>query len=105
MTILSLNTKRKQDCYMDTDSFVMHIKTEDFYKDIADDLERWFDTSNYDEKDKRPLPRCKNKKVISLFKDELGGEIMIEFCALSAKAYAYRFDDDTEEKLRARKNV
>ena len=34
---------------MDTDSFIMHIKTEDFYKDIADDVERWFDTSNYDE--------------------------------------------------------
>ena len=43
-------------CYMDTDSFVMHIKTEDFYKDIADDVERWFDTSNYDEKVERPLP-------------------------------------------------
>ena len=34
-------------CYMDTDSFIMHIKTEDFYKDIAPDVDRWFDTSNY----------------------------------------------------------
>ena len=98
MTILSLNTKRKQDCYMDTDSFAMYIKTEDFYKDIADDLERWFDTSNYDERDKRSLPRRKNEKVIGLFKDELGGKIMIQFCALRTKAYAYRLDDDTEEK-------
>ena len=49
-------------CYMDTDSFVMNIKTEDFYKDIADDVERWFDTSNFNEKDKRPLPIGKNKK-------------------------------------------
>ena len=88
MTILSLNTKRKQDCYMDTDSFVMHIKTEDFYKDIADDVERWFDTSNYNGKDERPLPIGKNKKVIGLFKDELGGKIIKEFCALRAKAYA-----------------
>ena len=48
-------------CYMDTDSFIMHIKTEDFYKDIANDVERWFDTSNYDEKDNRPLPIGKNK--------------------------------------------
>ena len=48
--------------YMDTDSFVMHIKTEDFYKDIADDVERWFDTSNYDENDKRPFPIGKNKE-------------------------------------------
>ena len=35
-------------CYMDTDSFIMHIRTEDFYKDIADDVEKRFDTSNYD---------------------------------------------------------
>ena len=40
----------------------MHIKTEDFYKDITGDVERWFDTSNYDEKDKIPLPIGKNKK-------------------------------------------
>ena len=41
---------------MDTDSFVIHIKTEDFYEDIASDVEKWFDTSNYDENDERPLP-------------------------------------------------
>ena len=85
-------------CYMDTDSSVIYIKTEDFYKDIAGDVERWFDTSNYDEKDKRPLPIGKNKKVIGMFKDELGGKIMTEFCALRAKAYAYKLDDDTEMK-------
>ena len=73
-------------CYTDTDSFVMYIKTEDFYKDIAGDVERWFDTSNYDKKDKRPLPTGKNKKVIGKFKDELVGK------------YAYRLDDDTEMK-------
>ena len=54
-------------CYMDTDSFVIHIKTEDFYEDIANDVEKWFDTSNYDENDKRPLPIGKNKKGIGLF--------------------------------------
>ena len=57
-------------CYMDTDSFVINIKTEDFYKDIANDAERWFDTSNYDTEDNRPLPIGKNKKIIGLFKDE-----------------------------------
>ena len=62
--------------YMDTDSFVMNIKTEDFYKDIASDVEKWFDTSNYDKKDNRPLPIGKNKKVIGLFKDELGGKVL-----------------------------
>ena len=49
-------------CYMDTDSFVMYIKTEDFYKDIAGNVEIWFDTSNYDKKDKRTLQQEKTKK-------------------------------------------
>ena len=48
-------------CYRDTDSFIIHIETEDFYGDIADDIGNWFDTSNYDEDDKRPLPIGKNK--------------------------------------------
>ena len=49
-------------CYMDTDSFIMNIKTNDFYKDISNDVENRFDTSNYEVK--RPLPTGKNKKVI-----------------------------------------
>ena len=72
-------------CYMDTDSFIIHIKTKDFYVDIANDVERWFDTSNYDEEDKRPLPTGKNKKAIGLFKDELGGKIMMSFAHLEQK--------------------
>ena len=56
---------------MGTDSFVIYIKMEDFYEDIADDVERSFDISNYGENDKRPLPISKNKKVIGLFKDEI----------------------------------
>ena len=39
-------------------------------------LKKWFDSSNYDEDDKRPLPISKNNKVIGLFKNELGGNIM-----------------------------
>ena len=46
-------------CYMDTDSFVMHIKTNDFYKHISDDVDNRFDTSNYEVK--RPLPIGKKK--------------------------------------------
>ena len=61
-------------CYMDTDSYVDDIKTEDFYKDIAEDVEARFDTSAYS--NNRPLPIGKNKKVKGLMKDELGGEIM-----------------------------
>ena len=67
-------------CYMDTDSLIYSIKTEDFYKDIADDVETRFDTSGYIPD--RPLPVGKNKKVIGLMKDELGGEIMKEFVSL-----------------------
>ena len=85
-------------CYKDTDSLVIHIKTEDFYKDIASDVERLFDTSNYNKKDDRPLPIGKNKKVIGMFKDELSGKIMTEFCALRAKTYAYKSNNDTEHK-------
>ena len=85
-------------CYMDTDSFVINIFTEDFFEDINNDVERWFDTSNYDKNDKRPLQTGMNKKVIGMFKDELGGKIMKEFCALRAKTYAYLMDDDSEKK-------
>ena len=73
-------------CYMDTDSFVMNIKTNDFYKDISSDVENRFDTSNYEVN--RPLPMGKNKKVIGLMKDELGGEIITEFITLRPKTYS-----------------
>ena len=63
-------------CYTDTGKFVIHFKTEDFYEDIAGDVERWFDTSTYDKNDKTPLPKDKNEKVIGLFEDELCGKIM-----------------------------
>ena len=85
-------------CYMDTDRFVIHIFTEDLFEDIKNDVERWFDTSNYDKNDKRPLSIGMNKKVTCLFKDELGGKIMKEFCVLRAKIYAYLMDDDSEKK-------
>ena len=49
-------------CYMDTDSFVIYIKTKDFYEDIANDVEEWFDTSNYSKDDNRPLLIGLNKK-------------------------------------------
>ena len=57
--------------YMDTDSLVYHIKTEDFYEDITGDVKERFDTSGYI--NTRPLPTGLNKKVIGLMKDELGG--------------------------------
>ena len=63
-------------CYLDTDSCVINILNEDFSEDINNDVERWFDTSNYDKNDKRPLSMDMNKKVIRVFQDELGGKIM-----------------------------
>ena len=85
-------------CYMDTDSFITYIKTEDFYEDIANDVERWFDTSNYNKDTKKPLQTDVNKKVIGKFKDKLGDKIMTEFAALRAKTYAYLADDGSEHK-------
>ena len=83
-------------CYMDTDCLIVFIKTDDIYKNIAEDVETRFDTANY-ELD-RPLPRDKNKKVVGLMKDELGGIIMIEFDGLRAKTYSYLIDGDSEDK-------
>ena len=84
--------------YMDTDSFITHIKTEDFYKDIADDVKKWFYTSNYSEDNKRPLPRGMKTKVMGLWKDELGGKIMIEFFDLRPKTYSDLTDNDNNVK-------
>ena len=59
-------------CYMDTNSFIAHVKTDDIYKDIAEDVEKRFNTSNYEID--RPLPKGKHKKVVGLMKDKLGGK-------------------------------
>ena len=72
-------------CYMDTDSFIMNIKTNDR-----------FDTSNYEAN--RPLPTRKNKKVMGLIKDELGGKIITEFFTLRPKTYSFLTDDGKEDK-------
>ena len=82
--------------YMDTDSFITSIKTNDFYKDISIDVDERFDTRNYEIN--RPLPIGKNKKVIGLMKDELGGKIITEFVTLTSKTYSYSTDDGKEDK-------
>ena len=89
---------KAQLCYMDTDSFIIHIVTEDFYKDIVDNVNDWFDTSAYDKEDNRPLPIGINKKIIGKFKDELNGKIMTEFCAPKAKTYSFTTDNNEETK-------
>ena len=83
-------------CYMDTDSFIMNIKTKEFYKNIDNDVEKRFDTSNYEVN--RPLPTGNNTKVIGLMKDKLGGKIITEFVTLRPKTYSYLTGDCEEDK-------
>ena len=83
-------------CYMDTDSLIVYIKTDDLYKNIAEDLDKRFDTSNYFLN--RPLPKGENKKVIGLMKDELAANIMKKFVGLRVKACIYLIDDSREDK-------
>ena len=83
---------------MDTDSFIFLIKTDDFYKDIMSDLEKWYDTSKIDQKLNRCIPIGINKGVIGMFKDELNGNAMTEFVALASKLYAFLDDKDKREK-------
>ena len=82
--------KRKYDekaklYYMYTDSLIVYIKTDDVYKDVAEDVETRFHTSNYELECNpidRPLPKGKNKKVIGFRIDKLGGKIMTKFVGL-----------------------
>ena len=83
---------------MDTDSLIYDIETDDFYKDIADNVESRFDTSRY--APDRPLPVGKNKEVIGLMKDELGGGIMKEFIILRPKMYAYKVGSSESKKCK-----
>ena len=80
-------------CYMNTDSFIVHVKADNIYKGVAEDVETRFDTSNFELH--KPLPKGKNKKVIQLMKDELVGQIMKE---LRAKRYSYLKDNNDEDK-------
>ena len=83
-------------CYMDTDSLVYQIKTEDFFADIAEDVPTRFDTSGY--RSRHPLPMGLNKKVIGMMKDEMGGDVITEFVVLRPKLYSYRKLGGDEEK-------
>ena len=99
--IIPKNGDRAKLCYTDTDSFIVYIKTEYFFEDISNDVEKWFDTSSYNKKDKIPPPIRKNKKVPGLLKDELRGKIITEFVPLRPKPYSY-FDDNCNEHKKAK---
>ena len=85
-------------CNMDMDLLIYNIETDDFYKDIANDVKDRFDMSGYNSS--RPLPVGLNKKVIGLMKDELEGEIMTEFVTLRPKMYAYKMRSVESKKCK-----
>ena len=81
--------------YMDKDSFIVYIKTDDIYKDIGENVETRCDTSNNDLY--KQLPKGKNKKVIGLMKDKLSEKIMVKFLGLRAKTSSYLIDDGSKD--------
>ena len=76
------------------------IETEDFYKDIAPDVHKWFDTSNFPPNNSFGISTGVNKMVIGMFKDEVGGKIVIEFVGLRAKNYSYLCDGEEYKKCK-----
>ena len=84
--------------FTDTDSLCYEIKTQDFYKDISNDVTKRFNTSNYNENHPSGIPTGMNKKVIGMMKDEAGGKQIIEFVGLRSKLYAYKMDNGKEAK-------
>ena len=85
-------------CYIDTNSFIIYVETDDFHSDISNDVNKWFDNSNYSKDINRPLEKVKNKKAIGKFKDELGDLIINEFSTHRAKTYAYKLDNNDHVK-------
>ena len=83
-------------CYMDTNSFIVYIKTEQIYVDIAKKVETRFDSSYYGFI--ISLPKGENKKLIGLMTDELRGKIIIDFATLRPKTYSYLTDENDENQ-------
>lgn len=90
-------------CYTDTDSFVLHIKTDDFYTEMRSNLER-YDTSDYPENNIFQIPRV-NKKIPGLFKDELNSKIITEFVGLRSKMYSVRTVDTKNNEMKKAKGL
>ena len=80
----------------DTDSLVYHIQTDDFYKDINEDVKEWFDTSNYPEIHPSGIKTGVNKKKNGVIKDEAGGLVITHFVGHSSKLYALKVKQNEE---------
>ena len=72
------NMVKRKLCYMDTDSFLVYIKTNDVYKDIAEGVGTRFDTSHY-----------QLDKLLFKRKTKLGGKIMVNYVGSRPKTYSY----------------
>ena len=84
--------------FTDTDSLMYEIQTEDFYKDISGDVKDRFDTSDYPPNHPSGIPSGCNKKVLGMFKDEVGGKIIDEFVGLRSKLYSFKMLEGNEAK-------
>ena len=84
--------------FTDTDSLMYEIETEDFYKDISGDVKDRFDTSDYPVNHPSGIPTGCNKKVLGMFKDEVGGRCIDEFIGLRAKLYSFKMYEGEESK-------
>ena len=84
--------------FTDTDSLAYEIETEDFYRNISRDVASKFDTSNFPKDHQSGIEAGLNKKVVGMFKDEAGGEIIQGFVGLRARLYSYKMLDRKEEK-------
>jgi hypothetical protein len=81
--------------YTDTDSFVIHVETDDLYKDLKQ-INNHMDFSDYPKKHENY--DVSNKKVLGKFKDELNGKIMREYIGLKPKMHAMDVQRDKEQK-------
>ena len=90
---------------MDTDSFILDIETEDYYEDIAPNVNELYDTSGYRDQEKWPFTIGLNKKEIGKFKDEMNGKIIIEFIALRAKTHAFKWLEDEYSHMSEQKKA
>ena len=88
--------------YTDTDSLVLHFFTDDLFDDMGEFLEK-YDASNYDQS--HPLYSEKNKKVVGLFKDELGGKLITEFVGLRSKMYSYSGEESGKRAKEVKTSV
>ena len=90
--------KRAKLLFTDTDSLMYEIHTDDFYDDIRDDIRTKFDTSDYPKDHKSGILTGVNKKVIGMFKDEVGGRQITHFVGLRPKLYNFKVEESSTTK-------